>query len=179
MVGRYTQARVDVDLSFIIIIRDHVTPLHIFRGDTTHIGLTMHHRLARQALLSRRTARPASIGASSSPPLLLLLRRHYASKTPGAPKQKQNFDKIMASLRPDMKTDEFARKMAALLVLSQHDQKLHARMVAAVRPLVHAPGVRRALLSKKVDLYMDEPPDDGYDAFVESLDAPRMSPPPH
>ncbi|KAG6877457.1 hypothetical protein C0992_009931 [Termitomyces sp. T32_za158] len=129
------------------------------------------HRFPRQALLRRSVARPGRVplptvsAATSS----LLLRRHYASQKTLT----QKFDRILASLRPDMNTDEFARKMAALLVLSQENEELSARAVAAVRPLVHAEGVKRALLSKKVDIYMDEPPEDNYDAFVESLDAPQ------
>ncbi|KAG6899079.1 hypothetical protein C0993_001065 [Termitomyces sp. T159_Od127] len=129
------------------------------------------HRLPRQALRLRSVARPGRVQrpvtahATSS----LLLRRHYASQRT----VEQKFDKILASLRPDMKTDEFARKMAALLVLSRGNQELSARVIDAARPLVHAEGVKRVLLSKKVDLYMDEPPEDNYDAFVENLDEPE------
>ncbi|KAG6873679.1 hypothetical protein C0995_012613 [Termitomyces sp. Mi166 len=140
-------------------------------GDTLcKPGSTMH-RLPRQALRLRSVAR---LGRVQRPLLThstpsLLLRRHYASqKTPA-----QKFDLILASLRPGMKTDEFARKMAALLVLSEHDEEMAQRMFATVQPLVDAKGVQRELLSKKVDFYMAEPPEDNYDAFVDSLDAPE------
>ncbi|KNZ81714.1 putative 40S ribosomal protein S5, mitochondrial [Termitomyces sp. J132] len=108
------------------------------------------HRALRLRSVARLGRVQRHIPTHSSPSLLL--RRHYASKKTPAEK----FDRILASLRPHMKTDEIARKMAALLELSADNEELAERMIAALRPLVHAQGVNQELLSAKVDLYMAE-----------------------
>ncbi|KAG6845100.1 hypothetical protein H0H87_000799 [Tephrocybe sp. NHM501043] len=127
------------------------------------------HRLPRQVFqlrhISRVTRAQRPIISHRTPSLFL--GRHYSEQNgPTA-----RFNRILDSCGPHLTLNELAKKITALLVLSESNEALRTRVLAKLDPLVAIMGDKKAVLYRKLDQFMEERPEGRDDEFVETLEA--------